>query len=163
DHNGRLSTFQLATASQSRLMPADPRVVNLNIAIERLARSVDHGTPQLVQQHPCGFVSTQPQLPLEEERRDAPLIGRHEIRSPEPDRQGKFGVVKNGPGREGDLVTTAGTAPTSVRPHRVGTWMSTSRTVEPLRPAARRQILLAGVLSGELTLKFAQIRRKWRA
>src|SRR5262249_16852423 len=92
-----------------------------------------------------------------------PLIGRPEIRSPEPDRQGKFGVVKNGPGREGDLVTTAGTAPTSVRPHRVGTWMSTSRTVEPLRPAARRQILLAGVLSGELTLKFAQIRRKWRA
>jgi hypothetical protein len=49
-------------------MPADPRIVELYIARQRLAR------------------------------RDAPLIGRHQIRGPEPDRQWKFGVVKNGPG-----------------------------------------------------------------
>ena len=52
--------------------------------MQRLAGRSDHGTPQLVQQHPGGFVLAEPQVSLQQERRDPSLVGRHEIRRPEP-------------------------------------------------------------------------------
>jgi hypothetical protein len=46
DNNGLLSAFELTTASQARLWPADPGVVDLHLTMQRLTRRVDHGTPQ---------------------------------------------------------------------------------------------------------------------
>ena len=164
DHDdGRFSAFQLTTASQAGLWPTDPGVVDLHVAVQRLACRVDHRPPELVQQHPGGFVPTKPHLPLEQERRDPPLVGRHQIRGPEPHRQRDLCVVKNGPGRQGDLVPAGDTSPASLFHHRVGSRVSTPRTRETIRPATGGQIRLAGLLGRELTLKLAQVRGKGRS
>ena len=161
-HNRRLSAFELTTAPQAGLWPADPGVVDLHLAMQRLARRVDHGTPQLVQQHPCGFVPAESQLPLDQERRDPPRVGRHEIRGPEPHGLRHLRVVKNRSGRQGDLVLARDTSPASVFQHPIGSPVSTSRTAETLRPATCGQIPLAGLLGRELTLKLTQVSGKGR-
>jgi hypothetical protein len=152
----------LATSAQTRLSPSDPGIIDLHLAVQRLTRSIDHRAPQLVEQHPRGLVAAEPQLSLEQERRDPSLIGRHQIRGPEPNPKRQLRVMKNSPGRQGDLIPTCDTSPAPVLQHHVSSPVSTSRTAEPLRPATLRQILLAGFLGRELSMKFVQIRGKRR-
>jgi hypothetical protein len=162
DDNGRFSAFELTTASQTGLRPTDPGVVELNVAVQRFTRRVDHRASQFVQQHPGRFVSAESQLPLYQERGDPPFVGRHEIGGPEPHDQRHLRVVKNRSGGQRDLVSARDTSPASVFQHRVRSLVATSRTAEAIRPATRGQILLAGLLGRELALKLAQIRGKGR-
>src|SRR2546422_7262175 len=52
-----------------------------------LASRVHHRSPQFVKHHPCGLVTSKAKLALEEQRRDAPLVGGHQISGPEPQDQ----------------------------------------------------------------------------
>jgi hypothetical protein len=158
--DGRFSPFELTTASQTGLLPTDPGVIELDVAVQRLARRVHHRAPQFVQQHPGRFVATKPQLPLEQERGDPALVGGHEIPGPEPHGQRHLRVVKNRSGGERDLVSARNTSPASVFHHRVRPVVAASRTPEPVRPTTCGQILLAGFLGRELALKLTQVRRK---
>src|ERR1044071_7448327 len=51
-HERRFSPLQLTTAAQARLRTSDPRVVDFDLAVQGLARQVDHGPPELVQEQP---------------------------------------------------------------------------------------------------------------
>ncbi len=71
---------------EAGLRPADPGVVDLDLTVERFARHIDHRSAELVKHHPGRFVAAQPQLALEQERRNTPLVGRHQVGGPEPQR-----------------------------------------------------------------------------
>jgi hypothetical protein len=85
-HQGGAAPSQLAASSQARLRPSDPGIIDFHFTVQRLTRSIDHCASQLVQQHPRGLIPAEPQLSLEQEGRDPSLIGRHQIRCPEPNR-----------------------------------------------------------------------------
>ncbi len=158
----RATIFQLPTAFDPGLRPANPRVVDFHVAVEGLPRRIDHRAPQFVKDHPCGFISPQAKLALQQERRDAALVGGHQIRGPEPVGQRGLRVVQNRSGRQRHLIPAVGTLPAPLR-HRVRTPVCTARACEALRPATRRQILLAGLFGRELALKLTHILWKRRA
>jgi hypothetical protein len=165
-HDRGFSSFQLATAPNARLLAADPGIVDFHVAVQRLARGVDHRPSQLVQQHPRRFVSPQAQLALEQQGRDATLVGHGQIRRPEPHRQGSLRVVKDRARRQRDLATARHALPAATRRQTIRLAMAAPRTHESVRPATRRQVFLARGLGRELTLKLSQIPRKtgaWHA
>ena len=47
-HNRRFSALELPTAAQTGLWPADPVVVDLHLAMQRLARRVDHAARAVI-------------------------------------------------------------------------------------------------------------------
>jgi hypothetical protein len=67
--------------------------------------------------------------------------------------QGNLSPVKNCPRGQGDLVPTASTLPPLVH-QLVGSPVSALRADEAIGPATGRQILLAGLFTGEVGLKF---------
>ena len=161
-HNGGLAPFELTTPPQAGLGTTDPGVVDFHRPMQRLARHIDRGAAQLVEQHPRWFVPAEPQLPLEQNRRNPPLVGRHQIGCPEPHRQRDLRVVQHRPGRQGHLVPAFDTSPAPVFQHRVGAPVVTAWTAEPVGPPTHRQILVAGLFGGELALKLAQVCGKGR-
>ncbi len=50
--------------------------------------------------HPSSFVASHPELALEQERRDAALVGGHQVGGPKPNGERGPRVVKDGPGRQ---------------------------------------------------------------
>src|SRR5262249_59394358 len=118
----------------------------LDIAMQRFTSRIDHGAPQLVEDHPRCFVAPQAELPLDPQRRGAALIGRHQIRGPEPLDKRRLRVVENCPSGQRNLVSALGTLPTSIG-DRIRPPMTAPRTEETLRPATGRQILLTRLLA----------------
>jgi hypothetical protein len=109
-----------------------------------------------VEDHPSGLVAPKSELTLEKQCRNTPLVGRHQVGGPEPKGQGSFGIVKDGPRSERDLVAASGTLPAPVSHQGIATRVGASRTLEALRPTAGGQVLLAGFLIGKLKLKLAE-------
>jgi len=161
-YRNRPAAFQLPAPRDASLRPANPGVIDLDIAMQRLSRGIDHRAPQLMEHHPRRFVTPQTELPLDPQRRGAALIGRHQVRGPEPLDEWRLRVVKNCPGGQRNLVSALGTLPTSIG-DRIRPPMTTPRTDETVRPATRRQILLTGLLGSELTAELVQRFREGRA
>src|SRR2546422_11174116 len=108
-----------------------------------LASRVHHRSPQFVKHHPRSLVTSKAKLALEEQRRDAPLVGGHQIRGPEPQDQRGLRIMKDGPRGQRDLVTAGGAFPASLANQRVAAPVPASRAHVTLRSAAPSQILLA--------------------
>jgi hypothetical protein len=157
-HGDRAPVLQLPTPFDLRLGTANPRVVDLHVAVERLPRRIDHRSPQFVEEHPGGFIPAQPELALQQERRDAALIGRHQIRGPEPVGQRGLRVVQDGSRRQRYLMSAVGTLPAALR-HGVRCPQQGRRNP----PASDTSPDTARGFGRELTLKLAQILRKRRA
>lgn len=155
--------LELATPEQPGLGAADPGVVDLHFPVERFAGRVHHRAPQLVKHHPRGLIPAQAQLPLQQQRRDPPLVGRHEIGGPEPLCQWHLRVVQNRPRRQRDLMPASRALPASLFEDRVGARVIASRASESVGPPTRGQVLLARLFGRELTLELAQISWKRRA
>src|SRR5205814_9060620 len=115
---------------------------------------------ELVQQHPGGFVPAQRQLPLQQERGQAALVGNSQIRRPEPRRQRRFRIVENRAGGQRDLVAAGRTLPPPLLRQAIGARVSASRACVPVGPPAADQIVLTRFLGGKLTLELAHILRK---
>jgi hypothetical protein len=147
------SPLELSASAETGLLAANPRFINFYLAMQRLPSYIHHGPAELVKQHPGGLVTGQTELPLYEQGRDTALVGGHQIGSPEPIRQRDLGPVKNRPSGQRDLVTAAGTLPSSLIHQFVRSPMSASGANEAIGPAAGREIWLAGFLGGELALK----------
>src|SRR6266567_6529602 len=154
---------ELSAPAEASLEAADPGIVDLDLTPKRFARHIDHGASELVQHHPGGFIAPKPKLTLEKQCRNTALVGSHQVGCPEPKGQRGFGVVKHSPRGERDLVATGGTLPASSSHQRVAARVVASRTLVTLGPAARGQVLLAGLLVGELELKLAERLGKGRA
>ena len=101
DQDGdRASVLRLATPLDPSLGTTNPGVIDFDVAVEGLTCRIDHRSAQLVEHHPSRFIATQAELALEQERRDAALVGRHQIRGPEPVGQRGLRVVQNRSGRQ---------------------------------------------------------------
>src|SRR5260370_4493001 len=149
----RAAPPELAAPADTGLGTANPGVVDFDLAVKRLARRIHRRSPELVKYHPSGFVTLKTKLVLEKQRRDASLVGRHQVGRPEPGGQRGLRLVKDCPRCQGDLVTTGGPLPASSSHHRVTTTVRASGALVALGPAARGQVLLAGLFAGELKLK----------
>ena len=66
--------------------------------------------------------------------------------------QGDLSPVKNSSGGQRDLVPAASTLPPSLLHQFVGSLMSAPRADETIGPATGRQVLLAGLFTGEVGL-----------
>src|SRR6266849_6416122 len=106
--------------------------------------------------YPSGFVTLKTKLVLEKQRRDPSLVGRHQVGRPEPQGPRGLRIVKDGPRCQGHLVTTGGALPASSSHQRVTAIVRASGALVALGPAARGQVLLAGLFAGELKLKLAK-------
>jgi hypothetical protein len=89
-------------------------LVDLYHALQRLALGIDHRPSELLGQQPSGLVCDA-ELGLELEGRHSIGVGRHEMRGPEPHRQGQLGAVHHRASRDRRL-TTASEAFVGVRP-----------------------------------------------
>ena len=120
---------------------------------------VHHRAPQFVQQQPRRFVPPPPHLPLKQEGRDAPLVGDCQIGRPEPHGERRLRVVENRPGGQRYLIPTRRTLPAPLLDQSIAARMPAPGTRKTVRPATRRQVVLASLFGGELALKLAAILR----
>jgi hypothetical protein len=67
-----------------------------DLTTKRFASEVHCRSSELVEDHPSRLVTPKPKPTLEKRRRNAPLVGRHQVGGPEPKGQGSLGVVKDG-------------------------------------------------------------------
>jgi hypothetical protein len=76
--------------------------------------------------------------------------------------QWNLGPVKDCPGCQRNLVPAFGALVTPLVQQFIRSFVPASRTTEPIRPTARRQILLASLLCGEVGLKLTKrLRERW--
>ena len=80
----RSAPLELSAPSDASLDAPDPGIVNLDLTPKRFARDFDHRSSELVKHHPGGFVAPKPKLALKKQCRNAPLVGGHQVGSPEP-------------------------------------------------------------------------------
>jgi hypothetical protein len=151
---------QLATPSQSGLRSPDPGVIDLDLAMRRLTGRIDHGAPQLVQEHPGRFIPAKPELPLQQERGHTAGVRDGQIRRPEPQGERRLGVVENRPGGERGLVPARLALPSLLLLDAVCAPVAAARTRKSIRPATRAQIVLTGRLGRETPLEIEHIPRK---
>ena len=128
-----LPSLQLPASAQASLRPSNPGIINLYFAPQRLACQVDHCASEFMQHHPRCFVASQRELPLQKKRRDAALVGGHQVGSPEPDRQRRLRVMQDRPSGQRNLVSTIRyTASVEVPPiHKHGDFHSADRQSHP--------------------------------
>jgi len=110
---------------------------------EMLALRPNQSGAQLVQHLEGSLVARQPQLPMELHSRHTGRLGRHQIGTPEPDRQRHPTLVHDGSRRERSI----GSAVTAAEHHRLACGKpvgyirsATLRTGKPVRPAQMLQI-----------------------
>jgi len=155
------TTMRAAFRPRSCRLPRKPlgylqsRRRPIPLPAQRLAGQVDHGLPQLVQDHPRCLVTSQTQLALQEKRRDAAFIRGHEVGRPEPNGQRRFRVMQNR-----SCVRTLDTTTRALPALRFHDWVRipvpAPRADEAVRPAALSQILLASFFGREHRLELAQ-------
>ncbi len=162
-HQRGFPPLELATAAQAGLGRAHPGVIDLHVAVQGLPPRVHHRAPQLVQQQPRRFVPPQAQLPLQQERREAPLVGNRQIGRPEPHQERRLRVVENRPGGQRHLIPARRTLPAPVCGQAIAARVPAPGTHKAVRPAARRQVVLTGLVGRKLPLKLPEILRKRRA
>src|SRR5216683_2244310 len=99
----RAAPPELAAPADTGLGTANPGVVDFDLAVKRLAHRIHRRSPELVQYHPSGFITLKTKLVLEKQRRDASLVGRHQVGRPEPEGQRGLRIVKDCPRCQGDF------------------------------------------------------------
>jgi hypothetical protein len=159
-HERRSSPLELSASAKAGLLAANPRFINFCLAAQRFPNRIHHCPTELVKHHPGGLVAGQTKLPLYKQGRHTALVGGHQTDGPEPISQRGLRSVKNCPGGQRDLVTTAGALTQSSLYQFVCSPTPASRADEALGPAAGREVPLASLFGGELTLKLPQ--RFWK-
>src|SRR6516225_2952682 len=135
--------FELSASSQTGLFAANPSLINLHLAVQRLPRRIHHRPPEFVKHHPNGFITGQAELTLQQQSGYPTLVRRHKIGGPKPMRQGNLRPVEDCPGGQRNLVPAAGTLSPPPAGQLIGFSVSASWTDEPIRPTTGGQILLA--------------------
>jgi hypothetical protein len=148
--------LELAAPLQPGLLPTNPRVINLYLAVQGFPSGIHPCPAEFVQHHPRRLVPGQTELTLHKQGGYSTLVRGYQIRRPKPVRQRNLGPVKDGPGCDRNLVTTLGALATALINKFVRLSVPASRTSEPLRPTAETQILLTRLFGGELGLEFPQ-------
>ncbi len=162
-NESRSSVLELPAPPQPGLLAANPRVINLYLAVQGLPNGIHHRPAEFVQHHPRGLVAAKTELTLQQQSGHATLVSSHQIRRPEPVGQWNLGPMKDRPGCQRNLVPALGALVAPLVNQFVGSVVPTSWTIKAVRPTARRQILLASLLCGEVGLKLAKRLGEWRS
>lgn len=152
----RPAVFELSASSESSLLAANPRIVNLYLAAKRSARRIHHRPTKFVKHHPRRLVAGEAELPLQKQRRHSALVSGHQIRRPEPIGEWDFRPMEDGPRRQRNLTPALSALAAPLVHQFIGSLMPAARTDESIRPATGRQVLLTGLLGGEIGLKLAK-------
>jgi len=160
DHERCFSPFQLAASPQPLLWTSHPRVVQFDLAVQGLARHVDHGAPELMQEQPSRFIPTDRQLSLEQQRGNPPFVRGHQISGPKPQGQRGSRPVEHRARCHRCLVVASRAFPPVPRLQWKGLRMPATRTSEPISPPTILEILPACRFVAELALELMRIARK---
>jgi hypothetical protein len=152
----RTPSFELSASSQTGLLAANPRLINLYVAVQWLPSYIYHRPTELVKHHPYRLVARQAELPLQKQSGYSTLVGSHQIGGPKPVGQRNLSPVEHRSGGQRNLVPTACTLSPSHAGQFVGMSVSASRADETIGPTARSQILLASFFSSKVGLKLTQ-------
>jgi len=87
--------------------PADQSLVYLDITGKLFASWSDHSSTQFVHHHPCRFIATKSEQPLESQRIDAHFLVGHPPHSPKPQPQGYLASVEYSSSAEVHVRITA--------------------------------------------------------
>src|SRR5436190_7346120 len=150
----------LAAARKAFLVAAQEELVDLDLALERLALGGDHRATQLVQHRPRRLMTAEPELTLQLPGRDPRMKRRDQIRRPKPRAQRQARAVHHRPRRHRRLQPTTGTDPQMPTGLGARARPAASRTHEPLRPPRTEQILTARRLGREALLKLQHRQRE---
>src|SRR5207244_12853802 len=112
--------------------------------------------------HPRRLVAVKTELTLQQQSGHATLVSGHQIRRPEPMGQWDLGPMKDRPGCQRNLVPAFGALVAPLVYQFIRSFVPASRTSKAIRPTARRQILLASLLCGEVALKLTKRLRERR-
>ncbi len=153
---GGAPILELSAAAETGLFAANPRVINLYFAAQRLPSRIYHRPAELVKHHPRGLVAGKTELTLQEQGGHAPLVRSHQIRRPEPVCEWSLRAMKDRAGRQRNLVPTLGALLPSLLHQCIGSPVPASRADEAIGPPTSRQVLLAGLFGGKLGLKLAE-------
>ena len=152
-NEGCPSILKLPAPPQAGLLAANPRVINLYLAVQGLPNGIHHRPAEFVKHHPRGLVAGKTELTLQQQSGHATLVSGHQIRRPKPVGQWNLRPVKDRPGCQRNLVPALGALVAPLVHQFIRSFVPASRTSEAIRPTARRQILLASLLRGEVGLK----------
>src|SRR5229473_2589943 len=112
-----------------------------------------------MQHCPGGLVTSQTKYPLQAQSANAVLLTADLPHGPEPDRQRKMTVLKDGPRSDRHLVPAMIAKP-SMPANRPGLGSTAPRTHPAIRPAQTCEVFEAGFLGAEPLLQFQQRLRK---
>src|SRR5215472_889712 len=162
-NESRSSLLELTTPLQPGLLPTNPRIINLHLAVQGFPSGIHHCPAEFVQHHPRRLIPGQTELTLQKQGGHPTLVRGYQVRCPEPVGQWNLGPVKDGPSCHRNLVPTFGALVTALVHKFIRLVVPASRTSKPIRPTAHRQILLAGGLGGEVGLQLAKRFGEWRS
>src|SRR5215211_1434811 len=149
------------TARAPLLQATEVELVDLNLALERLALGRDHRAPQLVQHHPRGLVTADSELALQLLGRDPRMMRGNQIGRPEPRPQRLAGAVHQRARRDRRLRAAALALPHQPAPmHRPDLAAAAAPAAEPVGPARRKQVGPARLLVGEALLELHDRQRE---
>src|SRR5665809_51769 len=143
----------LAAAFEALLVPAEPEVVDLYLALQGLALGSHHRPAQLLQDQPRRLVAREPELALQLLGRDPGVMGGDQIGGPEPGPQRGARSVHHRPGRDRGLQSAGRALPEVPALEHPGATPSATGADEALRPARRREVVEACGLSREAVLE----------
>ena len=124
--------------------------------MQGLPNGIHHRPAEFVKHHPRGLVAGKTELTLHQQSGHATLVSGHQIRRPKPVGQWNLRPVKDRPGCQRNLVPALGALVAPLVHQFIRSFVPASRTGEAIRPTARRQILLASLLCGEVGLKLTK-------
>jgi len=140
------------SATFTRLLAANVCPIDFHCAFKSISSRSYHGMTQLVQPHPRGSVTSQPQSPLKPKGADPMFLISHIPHSPEPNVQRFSRILKDCAGRHRSLQAAflAVEQSTGRSPSRGGL---TGRAQKTFRPPKCYQILYAGLFPCKPALK----------
>ena len=135
------------------LVPAEPEVVDLHLALQGLALGGHHRPAQLLQDQPCRLVAREPELSLQLLGRDPGVMGGDQMGGPEQGAQRGAGSVHHRPGRDRGLKSAGRALPEVSAFEHPGATPSATGADKTLWPARRREVVEAGGVSREAVLE----------
>ena len=141
------------SATFPRFLAANVCLIDFHCAFKSITIRSYHGMTQLVQPHPSGSITSQPQSPLKPKCADARFLVSHIPHSPEPNVQRFSRILKDRAGRHRSLRAAflAVEQSTGSSPSR---GVMTGRAQKTFGPPKCDQVLYAGLFACEPTLKF---------
>jgi len=150
----------LAAAAKIGVAAAEEALVDFDLADERPSLRRHHRTAQLVQDRPRRLGAGDPELALQQQRRDARSVRRDQVGGPEPHGERQLRLMHDRPRCHRRLPATALALPELTAMLRSNLAATARRAGKAIRPARRKQIRPARLLVRKPALELDH--RAWK-